>query len=40
MVSSYDPAKTGDAPMLRAGDQRAVAPRSIVVLRGPLPDST
>ena len=36
-IDSYDPAKTGDAPMLRAGDQRAVDPRSIVVLRGPLP---
>jgi isoamylase len=34
-IDSYDPAKTGDAPMLRAGDQRAVDPRSIVVLRGP-----
>jgi isoamylase len=34
-IDSYDPAKSGDAPMLRAGDQRAVDPRSIVVLRGP-----
>ena len=38
-IDSYDPAKTGDTPILRAGDQRTVDPRSIAVLRGPLPAS-
>jgi isoamylase len=39
-IDSYDPAKTGEAPTVRAGDQRTVDPRSIAVLRGPLPAST
>ena len=36
-IDSYDPARTGDPAELRAGDQWIVNPRSISVLRGPLP---
>jgi glycogen operon protein len=36
-IDTYDPASSASAAALRAGDQRTVDPRSVVVLRGPLP---
>ena len=36
-IDTYDPARPAAEPPLRAGDQRTVSPRSIAVLRGPLP---
>jgi glycogen operon protein len=36
-IDSTDPGPTAAAAALHAGDQRIVAPRSVVVLRGPLP---
>jgi isoamylase len=36
-IDTYDPASSAAAAALRAGDQRTVDPRSVVVLRGPLP---
>jgi isoamylase len=35
-IDTYDPARTAATAPLRAGDQLAVSPRSITVLRGPL----
>ena len=37
-IDTYDPARPGEVS-LHAGDQLTVTPRSIVVLRGPLPHS-
>jgi len=36
-IDSYDPTRAAAAPMLHAGDQLTVSPRSIAVLRSPLP---
>ena len=36
-IDSYDPAAPAGAPKRHAGDQVTVGPRSIAVLRGPLP---
>ncbi len=36
-IDTYDPARPAAEAVLRAGDQRTVSPRSIVVLRGPRP---
>ena len=37
-IDTYDPARPARAASLRADDQLTVDPRSIVVLRGPLPE--
>jgi len=39
-IDSYDPAGAAAAPMLHAGDQLTVSPRSIAVLRSPLRTTT
>jgi glycogen operon protein len=36
-IDSYDPAAAAAAPKRHAGDRVTVAPRSVTVLRGPLP---
>ena len=36
-IDTYDPARPPNEAALRAGDRRTVSPRSVVVLRGPLP---
>jgi glycogen operon protein len=36
-LDTFDPATPAAAALLRAGDQLGVGPRSIVVLRGPIP---
>jgi glycogen operon protein len=36
-IDTYDPAGAGAAPPRRAGDRVRAGPRSVVVLRGPLP---
>ena len=36
-IDTYDPAQSAAAVPLRASDQLTVSPRSIIVLRGPLP---
>jgi glycogen operon protein len=36
-IDTYDPAGAGAAPPRHAGDRISVGPRSVVVLRGPLP---
>ena len=39
-IDSYDPTRAAAAPMLHAGDQLTVNPRSIAVLSSPLPATT
>jgi isoamylase len=38
-IDTYDPARPAAAAALRAGDEQAVGPRSIIVLRGPRLDA-